>query len=119
MEHFLQAQASIIKITTAIVMDFKIKEQSFRARIAAWYLKSANMAIVFGSTIYLWNIKKEVFLNDKKHLAHECCHVNQYRRYGFFRFLVLYVWESIRKGYYNNRFEVEARKAEEIRDFTV
>jgi len=28
--------------------------------------------------------------------------------------LVKYLWESIRKGYYNNRFEVEARKAEEL-----
>ena len=94
-------------------MDFHIKENSKRARIAAYYLGFKNVAIVFGKTIFLWNISKQNFLNDKKHLAHELCHVRQYGEYVFFRFLLLYVIESIRKGYHNNRFEVEARKAEE------
>jgi hypothetical protein len=40
-------------------------------------------------------------------------HIEQYRRYGIARFIVLYLVESIKKGYYNNRFEIEARKAEE------
>ena len=93
--------------------DFHIKENSKRARIAAYYLGFKNVAIVFGKTIFLWNITKQNFLNDKKHLAHELCHVRQYKQYGFFRFLFLYTLESIRKGYYNNSFEVEARKAEE------
>jgi hypothetical protein len=39
-------------------------------------------------------------------------HIEQYNRYGFLKFLVLYVWYSIRYGYYNNPFEVEARKKE-------
>ena len=94
-------------------MDFYIKENSKRARIAAYSLGFKNVAIVFGKRIFLWNITKQNFLNDKKHLAHELCHVRQYKQYGFFRFLFLYTLESIRKGYYHNRFEVEARKAEE------
>jgi hypothetical protein len=93
-------------------MDFQIKENSKRARFAAWYLKFPSVAIVFGSTIFLWKIKKENFLKDKAHLAHELCHVQQFRRYGFYTFLFLYLIESIKKGYYNNRFEVEAREAE-------
>jgi hypothetical protein len=38
--------------------------------------------------------------------------VRQFQRYGFLWFTVLYLWESARRGYYNNRFEVEARVAE-------
>ena len=93
--------------------EFKLKENSKRARLAAYYLGFKNVAIVFGRTIFLWNITKQNFLNDKKHLAHELCHVRQYKQYGFFRFIFLYVLESLRKGYYNNKFEVEARAAEE------
>ncbi|HRH03121.1 MAG TPA: DUF4157 domain-containing protein [Bacteroidia bacterium] len=93
-------------------MQFTVKEASKRARIAAFYLGYPNVAIVFGSTIYLWNIKREHFLNDKKHLAHELCHVAQFRKYGFLRFLILYCWESLIHGYYNNKFEIEARAAE-------
>lgn len=43
---------------------------------------------------------------------HEACHWRQYQRYGRCRFLLLYVWESARRGYWCNRFEVEARAAE-------
>ena len=93
--------------------EFKLKENSKRARLAAYYLGFKNVAIVFGRTIFLWNITKQNFLNDKKHLAHELCHVRQYKQYGFFCFIFLYVLESLRKGYYNNKFEVEARAAEE------
>jgi hypothetical protein len=38
--------------------------------------------------------------------------VEQFRRHGFFKFLFLYLWESLRHGYHDNRFEVEARAAE-------
>lgn len=44
---------------------------------------------------------------------HERCHWQQYQRYGRFRFALLYLWESLRRGYWANRFEVEARAAEE------
>jgi len=30
------------------------------------------------------------------------------------KFLILYVFEWIKNGYYNNRFEVEARAAEQV-----
>jgi hypothetical protein len=29
-----------------------------------------------------------------------------------YRIHIKYLWESMRKGYYNNKFEVEARQAE-------
>jgi hypothetical protein len=39
-------------------------------------------------------------------------HVEQFRRYGFWNFIFLYLLESLKKGYYLNKYEVEARAAE-------
>lgn len=93
-------------------MKVHIKENAWVARLAAAKLKSAKVAIVFGRTIYLHNTSRNEFLNDKKWVLHELKHVEQYQRYGFAGFLVRYVWEWMRKGYFNNRFEVEARSNE-------
>ena len=97
-------------------MDYYIKENSILAKVAAWKLKSKRAAIVFGKTIYLHNISREHFLSDSRLMRHELCHVRQYHQYGFLTFLFKYLAESIRKGYTNNRFEVEARAAEETGD---
>ncbi|HYF32835.1 MAG TPA: DUF4157 domain-containing protein [Chitinophagaceae bacterium] len=93
-------------------MDYRIKERSWIARIAAWKLSYKRLAIVMGSTIHLHNATKDEFLANTRWVKHELCHVRQFRRYGFIRFLVLYLWESMRKGYYMNKYEVEARRAE-------
>lgn len=93
-------------------MDLRIKENSWLARIAVWKLGTHSVAMVLGSTIHLWNATKEEFLADEEWVKHESCHIRQFKQYGFVGFLVRYLWESIRHGYYNNRFEVEARNAE-------
>jgi hypothetical protein len=95
-------------------MEFYIKENSILARIAAWKLKSRRACIVFGKTIHLHNISRREFLIDTRLMKHELCHVRQYQQYGFLPFLFKYLVESIRKGYTNNRFEVEAREAETV-----
>ena len=95
-------------------MEFNIKVNSILARIAAWKLKSKRAAIVFGKTIHLHNISRQQFLNDTRLMQHELCHVRQYQQYGFLPFLFKYLVESIKKGYTNNRFEVEARQAETV-----
>jgi hypothetical protein len=91
----------------------RIKENSWLARIAAWKLKASSVAIVFGSTIHLWNSSKEDFLQNERWLQHELCHIRQYKQHGYIGFIIKYLWESIKKGYHNNKFEVEARKAED------
>lgn len=91
----------------------RIRENSFIARIAAWKLGTRNVAIVIGHTIHLWNCPEEAFLQQESWVKHELCHVRQYEQYGVAGFIIRYLWESLRKGYYNNRFEVEARAAEE------
>ena len=91
---------------------YTIKENSFLAKLAAWKLGKSTMAIVFGSRIHLFNCSKETFLSNQSWLRHELCHVRQYQQHGYLLFLLKYLWESIRHGYYNNRFEIEARAAE-------
>ncbi|HPG10236.1 MAG TPA: DUF4157 domain-containing protein [Chitinophagaceae bacterium] len=93
-------------------MKVRIKENAFVARLAAGKLKSSGAAIVFGSTIYLHNTTRQEFLNNTTWVCHELKHVHQYRHYGFVGFLFRYFFQWIQKGYYNNRFEVEARKSE-------
>ena len=90
-----------------------IKENSWIAKLAARKLKSKNVAIVFGKTIHLHNVSAAYFLNDEKWVRHETCHVRQFQENGFFIFIIKYLWESIKHGYYNNKFEAEARLAEE------
>lgn len=93
---------------------FRIKEKSWVARIAAWKLGASSVAIVFGKTIHLSKTSKTDFLKNEQWLKHELCHVKQFRHYGFFNFIIKYLRESLRNGYYNNKFEVEARAAEKI-----
>jgi hypothetical protein len=93
-------------------VQVKIKEHSFFARLAAWKLKTNSVAIVFASTIHLYKISKRQFLKNENWLLHELEHIRQYRKFGFIPFLCLYLWEWMLKGYFENRFEVEARLAE-------
>ena len=92
--------------------EYFIKEKSLIAYFARKVLRAKTVAIVLRKTIYLNGVNKESFLANQKWLKHELCHIKQFQQYGFFRFLLLYITETFRNGYYNNRFEVEAREAE-------
>lgn len=92
---------------------FSIKENSFLAKIATWKLHSSNVAMVLGNTIHLYGVTPNEFLSNDKWVKHELCHIKQYQQHGFIGFLVKYLWESVKVGYYKNKFEVEAREAEE------
>ncbi len=95
------------------MIDFSIKENSWIAKIAAKKLGTNNVAIVIGKTIHLHNTTKQNFLKDKRWVKHELCHINQFQRYGFVTFIVKYLWESLKHGYYNNKYEIEARVGED------
>lgn len=90
----------------------RIKENSWIASLAALKLGTENAAIVIGSTIHLSKVSRQQFLANEKWVKHERCHIDQFKKYGFFSFIFKYIWESIRKGYFNNKYEVEARNAE-------
>lgn len=91
---------------------YRIKENSRLAKIAAWKLNVRSVAFVLGHTIHLYNTSREEFLQNKSWLKHELCHVQQFEQHGFLPFIIKYLWESLRKGYYNNKYEEEARAAE-------
>jgi hypothetical protein len=93
-------------------MNIRIKEQSFIALLAAKKMRVDKVAMVLGKTIHLHNTTKEDFLNDQCWYKHELVHIEQYKKHGLIKFLSLYLWYSIKYGYYNNPFEVEAREKE-------
>ena len=93
-------------------LHFDFKEKSFIARLAAWKLKAGSVAMVVGHTIHLHGATKEELLRDERWLKHELCHVSQFHQYGTINFILRYVWENLRHGYYQNKFEIEAREAE-------
>jgi hypothetical protein len=97
-------------------MKVRIKENSWVAKMAAAKLKSDKVAIVFGHTIHLHNTTREEFLNDTRWVCHELKHVEQYRQNGFIGFITKYFFNWMKNGYYNNKFEVEARENEGNRD---
>lgn len=91
---------------------FFITENSFFARVAGVILRSRKMALTLGNTIHLTGVDAEVFLKNERWVKHEICHIGQYKRMGWSRFIFLYLISSIRYGYYRNPLEVEAREAE-------
>ena len=74
-------------------------------RVGGWGLGQRTVA-----AITLW---RTVFLAphtpfDAELLLHELRHVHQFRSSAAFPFL--YLWESLRRGYYRNRFEADAQQ---------
>ncbi len=93
-------------------MQVRIKENSLVAKIAAVKMKADKVAIVFGSTIHLHNTSRNEFLSNKEWVCHELRHVEQYKQNGFVGFISQYLFDWMKNGYYNNKFEIEARENE-------
>ena len=49
-------------------------------------------------------------LDNQTLRKHEEVHMEQFERYGWFLFVIKYIYYSIRYGYWDNPFEVEARE---------
>jgi hypothetical protein len=98
----------VVKLTD----DIKLKENSWIAALAAWKMKADCVALVLGHTIHLHNISPEAFKASPGWVKHELQHVEQFKRLGFVRFLLVYAWYSLIYGYFNNPLEKEAREAE-------
>ena len=75
-------------------------------------MKAESVAMVIGKTIHLHNTSKQQFLDNDRWLRHEIAHVYQWIALGKTGFAFQYLLESYKKGYFNNRFEVEARMKE-------
>ncbi|MDB5190510.1 MAG: hypothetical protein JWQ96_73 [Segetibacter sp.] len=94
------------------MIQVKIKENSWLAKMAARRLKARQIAMVVGKTIHLYNSTKADFLKNPRWVRHEIAHIKQYNQLGVFKFLMYYLLESFNKGYQHNKFEVEARQKE-------
>ncbi|MBS1731589.1 MAG: DUF4157 domain-containing protein [Bacteroidetes bacterium] len=93
-------------------MNIFIKEKSVLAHFAAIVLKEKSMALTLGRTIHLWHTHDQDFLKNQKWLQHELIHVRQFEKAGYLVFIFQYIWECIRHGYVNNKFEKAARLGE-------
>ena len=94
-------------------MDYYIKENSFLAKLAARKLKQDKMAMVLGKTILLHDTTAQEFISNRRWMRHELAHLKQFQKHGYIVFLLKYLLESIRHGYYHNKYEREARAAED------
>ena len=73
-------------------------------RVGGWCLGQRTVsAITLWKTIWL----APEIVPSAELLLHELRHVDQFQ--GTTAFPVLYIWESLRRGYMGNRFEVDAR----------
>ncbi len=94
------------------MIEVHIKENAWLARLAAAKLGVSEVAIVINRTIYLHNATAATLLANKRWLCHELKHVEQYQAYGVCLFLWKYLLSSLRHGYKQNKFEIEACEAE-------
>ena len=92
------------------MQNLRTRTGSPLARIARLVLGSPRVAMVLGQTVHLSGTTREQFLADAEWVAHEQVHLRQYREHGLLPFLWKYLRESARVGYYQNKFEVEARE---------
>ena len=85
-----------------------------RLRIASgpirWYMLACGFKgwASFWETIYVlpgWEFNRPL-------IRHELRHLDQIRREGRLRFAIGYLWELLRHGYWNNKYEIAARAAE-------
>lgn len=61
----------------------------------------------FWHTVYIATDK----LHDLKVIAHECQHIKQIDDLGILKFTYKYLKETVKNGYRNNKYEIEARAA--------
>lgn len=95
-------------------IKIRIIENSLQARLAATYLRSKSVALVLGRCIHLYGVSRQQFLADASWVKHELKHIEQFKKYGYLKFLWMYFFETLRHGYFNNRYEAEARAAENV-----
>lgn len=83
----------------------RVRRGGVLPRLGGWFLARRTVSgITFGRTI--WLAPEAPFAAEL--LLHELRHVQQFQEHATFP--LLYAWESVRRGYRRNRFEVDARE---------
>lgn len=84
--------------------ELRFRRGGFPLRLGGWMLGQASVAaITLGRTIFLAPGTRL----DAELLLHELRHVQQFSERKTFP--LRYIWESLRRGYYANRYEADAR----------
>jgi hypothetical protein len=84
--------------------DVKLRRGGIMPRIGGLFLGQSTVeAITLWRTIYFGSHASV----DADILLHELRHVQQFLEHRSFP--VRYIWESLRRGYHQNRYEVDAR----------
>jgi hypothetical protein len=85
--------------------EVRVRLGGFPLRIGGWVLGQPHVAgFTLGRTIF---VHPDAALEPSL-LLHELRHVHQFRAEKSFP--VRYLWQSIRRGYLNNPYEVDARR---------
>lgn len=58
-------------------------------------------------------------VGDRRLIRHERAHIRQMDRDGWWRFWLQYYWWLLKYGYWNNPYEIEARRAERKHHYEV
>lgn len=83
----------------------RLRRGGLPPRLGGWFLGRASVAgITFGKTVWL----APRVAPSAELLLHEYCHVLQFQ--AGISFPLRYAWESLRRGYWRNAFEVDARR---------
>lgn len=90
--------------------EVRVRRGGLMPRFGGWCLGQSTVAgITLGRTVWLGRWVQP----SAELLLHELRHVHQFATVPAFP--LRYVWESLRRGYHHNRFEVEARQFAEAR----
>lgn len=89
------------------------KYNSKIAKFIGWINKSkSGYAVTITKNTTLYSIDKELVSTTWR--KHEDCHKKQIANLGWFKFMFSYFYQSIKFGYTNNKFEIEARKESQL-----
>jgi len=85
-----------------------------KVRVIYRFLPFRLWGWIGGMTIYPFILfKRSKGEIDDTIFRHEMEHIYQVRRIGWFKFYLTYLWQNLRHGYRNNKYEVAARDIEE------
>jgi hypothetical protein len=86
------------------LLSLRFRRGGLPLRVGGWLLgQSTVAAITLGRTIFLAPATRL----DPELLLHEFRHVQQFSERKMFP--LSYIWQSLRRGYYANRYEADAR----------
>ena len=112
MPKFIAVFLFIFLVSKSYSQNIRIVQNSRLAKLVGRMSgERGDFAVTIGKTIFV-SCKGEEFLARPWWVKHEFEHVRQYEKHGILGFLQLYLFYSMRYGYYEIPFEKNAVEAE-------